>query len=563
MERESELERIKDILKINPKGLTIEEVSKKLSLNRATAAKYLNSLVMAGLADLRELGRAELFYISHRVPLTNMLSLASDLILILDKDLFIQEANDTLLAYFKVSKEELKGRQLEHSSLAPYFTEEHLAALKQALDGSGSRFELYIDGIGQDQFFRMKLIPVVFEEGERAVGIVLEDITEMKRYQQELENRVVERTNELVVTNEALHKQIRDRILADEALRESEEKYRDIFNNTNDAIQIIELDDSGYAGRFIDVNEPTCRLLQYTHHELLQKRLLDIETNYSRKNIDLIEKEMRKAGSSTFETELIRKDGVLIPVEVSLHPVALKGRHVAISVVRNITERKQCDMAITKANKQVTLLTAITRHDILNQLSQLEAYISLSKKQPGSGIFADLIQKEESVARTIRRQIVFTRDYQHVGVQPPQWKNVKGTISSIVSTVPLGDISTILDTGTLEIYADLLVERVFFNLIENTLRYGGHVTRIRVSYQQKENEMILIIEDDGIGIPEEDKDKIFTRGFGKNTGYGLFLVREILLITGITIKETGEPGKGARFEMTVPKGAWRFSTSLQ
>ena len=194
MERESELERIKDILKINPKGLTIEEVSKKLSLNRATAAKYLNSLVMAGLADLRELGRAKLFYISHRVPLTNMLSLASDLILILDKDLFIQEANDTLLAYFKVSKEELKGRQLEHSSLAPYFTEEHLAALKQALDGSGSRFELYIDGIGQDQFFRMKLIPVVFEEGERAVGIVLEDITEMKRYQQELENRVVERT---------------------------------------------------------------------------------------------------------------------------------------------------------------------------------------------------------------------------------------------------------------------------------------------------------------------------------------------------------------------------------
>ena len=91
----------------------------------------------------------------------------------------------------------------------------------------------------------------------------------------------------------------------------------------------------------------------------------------------------------------------------------------------------------------------------------LEAYISLSKKQPGSGIFADLIQKEESVARTIRRQIVFTRDYQHVGVQPPQWKNVKGTVSSIVSTVPLGDISTILDTGTLEIYADLLVERVF------------------------------------------------------------------------------------------------------
>ena len=56
------------------------------------------------------------------------------------------------------------------------------------------------------------------------------------------------------------------------------------------------------------------------------------------------------------------------------------------------------------------------------------------------------------------------------------------------------------------------------------------------------------------GIPAEEKSKIFDRGFGKNTGRGLFLTREILEITGITIKVTGEPGKGARFEMTVPKG---------
>ena len=146
---ENELDRIKDILKINPKGLTIEEVSKDLSLNRATAAKYLNSLVMSGQADLRELGRAKLFYLSQRLPLTNLLSLASDLILILDKDLFIQEANDSFLSYFSVSKEDIKGRQLEHSSLASYFSKEQFALLKEALDGSGRTFDFRMEKAGE------------------------------------------------------------------------------------------------------------------------------------------------------------------------------------------------------------------------------------------------------------------------------------------------------------------------------------------------------------------------------------------------------------------------------
>ncbi|WP_424724699.1 ATP-binding protein [Methanoregula sp.] len=97
--------------------------------------------------------------------------------------------------------------------------------------------------------------------------------------------------------------------------------------------------------------------------------------------------------------------------------------------------------------------------------------------------------------------------------------------------------------------------------MENALRHGEHVTRIRVSYRQTEKELILVFEDDGIGIPEQDKDQIFTRGFGKNTGYGLLLAREILAITGITIRETGESENGARFEMMIPEGTYRFSNA--
>jgi signal transduction histidine kinase len=103
---------------------------------------------------------------------------------------------------------------------------------------------------------------------------------------------------------------------------------------------------------------------------------------------------------------------------------------------------------------------------------------------------------------------------------------------------------------------------VFYNLIDNALRYGGQkMTMIRISSEESEKGLVISVEDDGIGIPVEDKKHLFSRGFGHHTGLGLFLSREILSITGITISETGEPGSEARFEITVPKGAYRFTST--
>ena len=110
-----------------------------------------------------------------------------------------------------------------------------------------------------------------------------------------------------------------------------------------------------------------------------------------------------------------------------------------------------------------------------------------------------------------------------------------------------------------EIFADPLLGKVFYNLMENSLRHGDHVTRMSFSTQEMENGLVLVYSDDGVGIPEEDKQNLFRKGFGKHTGLGLFLSREILSITGISITENGEPGKGVRFEITVPAGRFRAS----
>ena len=110
----------------------------------------------------------------------------------------------------------------------------------------------------------------------------------------------------------------------------------------------------------------------------------------------------------------------------------------------------------------------------------------------------------------------------------------------------------------LEIHADSLLETVFFNLVENILQHGVRATKVMLRYEERSHGLVLTVEDDGIGIPLSDKQKIFERGFGDGHGLGLLLAREVLSITGISIQKTGTPGKGARFELIVPKEGYRI-----
>ena len=104
------------------------------------------------------------------------------------------------------------------------------------------------------------------------------------------------------------------------------------------------------------------------------------------------------------------------------------------------------------------------------------------------------------------------------------------------------------------------MEKECKRLFENSVKHGDHVTRIRIWHSATLDRATIFFEDDGIGIPQEQKEKIFLRSEGPRASMrSLIFVREILDITGITIRETGEPGKGARFEMMVPKGAYRLT----
>jgi len=144
-----------------------------------------------------------------------------------------------------------------------------------------------------------------------------------------------------------------------------------------------------------------------------------------------------------------------------------------------------------------------------------------------------------------------------LGIKAPAWASVGRRIEEAFMMLHPPGVTLEDRTEGIEVLTDPLADKVPYNLVDNSMRHGGHVTRIRMSAEPAGDGMLVVYEDDGVGISAEDRKHLFEKGFGTNTGYGLFLIREILAITGIIIVENGEAGKGARFEMRVPPGAWR------
>lgn len=254
--------------------------------------------------------------------------------------------------------------------------------------------------------------------------------------------------------------------------------------------------------------------------------------------------------------------GSRIWVRTMAQPVLLDGRIVkVVGNIMDITGRKQAEEALRSANRKLNLLSGITRHDIKNQLTILSGFLEISRQSLSDpAATAAFIAKAENAAAAINRQISFTKDYENLGVKSAVWQDVSTLVKTAIAALPMRNITVDIQCAGLEVFADPLLEKVFYNLIDNSLHYGGEkMTAIRVHAREQHGNLRIIYTDDGAGISADDKPQLFTKGFGKHTGLGLFLSREILSITGITITENGEPGDGARFEMTVPKGMYRFA----
>ena len=278
---------------------------------------------------------------------------------------------------------------------------------------------------------------------------------------------------------------------------------------------------------------------------------------------DLLE-HWQQSNKKAFEGNLVRGEmsvssgsGTRIYDEI-IAPVCLGSEIKGIIGVNiDITGRKQTEEALRQANRKLSLLSGITRHDIRNQIIALRSVIHLIDRDTLDPQTRKLIDIAEKSTERINNQIEFTKEYEDLGMEETRWQDVNGLLSHVMLEFPLSGVSIHQPADNFEIFADPLLEKVFYNLIDNALRHGGKVTRISLSCQETGHGLCIAVEDNGQGIPDTDKMLIFEQNFGRNTGLGLFLARDILSITGISIAETGTYGSGARFEMNVPAGGYR------
>ncbi len=333
-------------------------------------------------------------------------------------------------------------------------------------------------------------------------------------------------------------------------LQESEERYRILTDFAFDGVLIQD-----FTGKILYVNPSILRMFGIPDPALvIGKNILDFISPEYR---DTVIRDMQNVISGTdsyLQTyRAWAPDGKGIWIESIGTKIQYQGDPANIVALRDMTGRKQAEEALHRANEKLNLLNSITRHDVANQLTIVLGYTQLSQHTRPDPVIAGFLAKIEKAVSMIQRQIEFTRTYQELGVETPAWYRIR----DVVKAAEPQNLAVTYSCGSYEIFADPMLEKVFFNLFDNAVRHGQRVTAITVRCGIEGEEMVITVQDNGIGIPLDVKQKIFEKGYGKNTGFGLFLAREILAITGIFIHETGTHGKGARFEITVPKGAYR------
>lgn len=346
----------------------------------------------------------------------------------------------------------------------------------------------------------------------------------------------------------------------EEALKKSEEKYRTLVEDQTDLICRFLLD-----GTLTFVNDAYCRYFGKSRDELVGCNFMFL----------IPEEDRQKARDHLASLSIDR------PVATYVHRVNLPECEVrwqqwtdrAIldeegdviefqSSGQDITEGKLAEEALKETNKKLNLLGSVTLHDLMNRISAIGGHAQIiSEMVPTEPAMKKCASSILDLVGSARRQIAFTRDYQDMGVKAPRWLRVKELAEKAASAVSLNGVRLEVETGPVEVFADPLIEKVFINLMENSVRHGEKTTSVKISFRDRGDAGVIFFEDDGIGVPIDQKERIFDQAFGRNTGYGLFLAKEILGITNISITETGLEGEGARFEMKIPKEHYRMAPS--
>jgi PAS domain S-box-containing protein len=313
---------ITDLLRKNPQGLSITEIVRSGGINRNTAGRYLDNLLVSGQVEMRHFGMAKIYSLSQRLPASSVLAISSELVMQLDSSLRIVFLNQPFLDLLGANEKDILGKNIEYSPVPPFFDEAFprvLAWIRQGLEGTECREELEVPR--QNLTFFCRIAPTVSNTGQKGVSVLFEDITRRKR-------------------NEA-------------RIRESEARLRGIIRVAPIGIGVV-------SDRvFLEVNDQVCRMTGFEAGELVGypvRKLYATQEEYDRVG-KIKYGQIEMTGSGSVETQWKRKDGAIIDVLLSSTPLNPADLQAGVTFTAlDITERTQSEKALRENEEKFRAL---------------------------------------------------------------------------------------------------------------------------------------------------------------------------------------------------------------
>ena len=337
-------------------------------------------------------------------------------------------------------------------------------------------------------------------------------------------------------------------------LHEQESLYQGLFYHS--AAGSILVRDSGEGWSVVEANENALALLHRSRDELKNAPLTRFWNEDQMAGVfsRLAEEGMVFASENTF----FGPDGSAERVLVSLATVP---DNQAVLTFVEITRRVNAEESLQRANDKLNLLARISTDHLHRTANEIIETVDKARTQSSDPVAGAFLTRVRILALNLARQIFLSETYKDLGARPPGWVPVQRVLEGLARANPEKGVSMRFWTERLEVYADPLFGDVLTHIVENSLRHGGTLKNLVVTYHRTPEGMDLLIRDDGIGIPTELKEKIFEYDSGGHAGLGLFICRQILDVTGISVTENGNPGEGARFVLHIPKENYRIEGS--
>jgi PAS domain S-box-containing protein len=328
---------IKNLLKENPQGLSITDIVKVVTINRNTAGRYLENLLISGQVEMRHLGMAKIYMLSQRVPLSAVLSISSELVMQLDSSLRIIFANEPFLKLVRTDSKNLLGKNIEYTPVALVFDEAFTGFIENIREGiTGKEWSGEIAIGTKDIILFCRIAPTVFDDGQKGVSVILEDITQRKQ--------------------------------ADAALRESEDRYRKLVEISPDAVIIHQ------QGKIIFLNPAALKILGASNRdEITGRDILDfVHPDFSESVRINIQKDLEDDITPQIELPMYRVDGTPIIVEGRGVKTFIEGQPAVQVALKDITESKRAEEALRESEATArALMNAPTDSIILTDIQRV------------------------------------------------------------------------------------------------------------------------------------------------------------------------------------------------